>query len=150
VNIHAKRVWRSHPNLADYQGDCDLLRLEQVGQLLVGTVRSVEGVQKERNIDALLAEFTENHMVFKVVWWIAAHDDLFPVHDRVSRAVIQTLKEAGIVSPYRKSRVSTGSRSHKRTRSHFAILASCGILLPTGFQPSKGGDMVCARGPLGA
>jgi hypothetical protein len=110
----------------------------------------VEGVQKERNIDALLAEFTENHMVFKVVWWIAAHDDLFPVHDRVSRAVIQTLKEAGIVSPYRKSRVSTGSRSHKRTRSHFAILASCGILLPTGFQPSKGGDMVCARGPLGA
>jgi hypothetical protein len=38
----------------------------------------------------------------------------------------------------------------KRTRSHFAIFAGCGILLPTSFQPSKGGDMVCARGPLGA
>jgi hypothetical protein len=34
------------------------------------------------------------------------------------------------------------------TPSHFAILAGCGILLPTSFQPSQGGDMVCARGPL--
>jgi hypothetical protein len=42
------------------------------------------------------------------------------------------------------------STSQEWTRSHFAILAGCGILLPTSFQPSKGGDMVCARGPLGA
>jgi hypothetical protein len=42
------------------------------------------------------------------------------------------------------------SGSQKRTRSRFAILAGCGILLSTSFQPSKGGDMVCARGPLGA
>jgi small-conductance mechanosensitive channel len=79
---------------------------EQVGRLLVDTVRSVEGVQKEREIDALLMEFTENHMVFKVGWWIATYDDLYPVHDRVSRAVIQALKEASIVLPYTKSRVS--------------------------------------------
>ena len=38
----------------------------------------------------------------------------------------------------------------KRTRRRFAFFACCGILLPTSFQPSKGGDMVCARGPLGA
>jgi hypothetical protein len=42
------------------------------------------------------------------------------------------------------------SRYQKRTRRRFAILAACGIILPTGFQPCKGGDMVCARGPLGA
>jgi hypothetical protein len=42
------------------------------------------------------------------------------------------------------------SGCRKRTWSHLAILAACGIILSTGFQPSKGGDMVCARGPLGA
>ena len=84
-----------------YDNDAD-----RVGQLLVDTVRSVEGVQKEREIDALLMEFTENHMVFIVGWWIATYDNFDPVHDRVSRAVIRALKEAGIVLPYTQSRVS--------------------------------------------
>jgi small-conductance mechanosensitive channel len=84
---------------------------EQVGQLLVDTVRSVEGVQKERDIDALLMEFTENQMVFKVGWWIATYDDLYPVHDQVSRGVIRALKEASIILPYRKSRVSVEGES---------------------------------------
>ncbi len=84
-----------------YDNDAD-----RVGHLLVNTVHSVEGVQKEREIDALLMEFTENQMVFKVGWWIATYDDLFPVHDRVSRAVIRALKEAGIVLPYRKGIVN--------------------------------------------
>ena len=44
----------------------------------------------------------------------------------------------------------TRSRYQKRTRRRFAIFAGCGILLPTSFQPCKGGDMACARGPLGA
>ena len=79
---------------------------EQVGKLLVDAVRSVEGVQKERDIDALLMKFTENQMVFLVGWWIATYDDFYPVHDRVSRAVIRALREAGIILPYTKSRVS--------------------------------------------
>ena len=87
--------------------------VEQVGQLLVDTVRLVEGVQKEREIDALLMEFTKNHMVFKVGWWIASYDDLFPVHDRVSRAVIQALKDADIVLPYRKGSVKVEVNSSK-------------------------------------
>jgi MscS family membrane protein len=78
---------------------------EQVGKLLVDAVRSVEGVQKERDIDALLMKFTENQMVFLVGWWIATYDDFYPVHDRVSRAVIRALREAGIILPYTKSRV---------------------------------------------
>jgi len=85
--------------------------VEQVGQLLVDTVRSVEGVQKERDIDALLMQFTENQMVFLVGWWIATYDDLYPVHDRVSRAVIQALREAGVVLPYRRGSVSVETSS---------------------------------------
>jgi len=84
---------------------------EQVGQLLVDTVRSVDGVQKDGEIDALLMEFTENHMVFRVGWWIASYEDFFPVHDRVSRAVIQALKEANVVLPYATSSVRVEMRS---------------------------------------
>ena len=87
--------------------------VEKVGQLLVDTVRSVDGVQKEREIDALLMEFTEYQMIFKVGWWIASYDDLYPVHDRVSRAVIQALKDAGIVLPYRKGSVKVKVNSSK-------------------------------------
>jgi small-conductance mechanosensitive channel len=80
--------------------------VEQVGQLLVDGVRSVEGVRKERQTDALLMTFTENYMVFRIGWWIASIDDFFPLHDRVNRAVIQALREAGVVLPY-----ATGSLS---------------------------------------
>ena len=31
-----------------------------------------------------------------------------------------------------------------------AFFAGCGMIVPTSIQPCKGGDMVCARGPLGA
>jgi hypothetical protein len=44
----------------------------------------------------------------------------------------------------------TRSRYQKRTRGSFAILAACGIIFSTSFQPSKGGGMACIRGPLGA
>jgi small-conductance mechanosensitive channel len=73
---------------------------EQVGSLLVDTVRSVDGVQYERGIDVLLMEFGENQMVFQVGWWLETYKDLNPVRDRVSRAVIQALKDTGVVFPY--------------------------------------------------
>jgi small-conductance mechanosensitive channel len=81
-----------------YENDVD-----HVGQLLVDAVRQVEGVQKERGIDALLLEFTEDHMVFEVGWWIASYIDLFYVRNRVNRAMMHALKDAGIVLPYRRT-----------------------------------------------
>ena len=79
--------------------------VDRVGELLVDTVRSVEGVEKEREIDALLMDLSENHLVFRVGWWIASYEDSFAVHDRVSRAVIQALKDAGVVLPYARGSV---------------------------------------------
>lgn len=73
---------------------------EKVGQLLIDTLRSVEGVQTKRAIDALLMEFTDNHMIFRVGWWIASYGDYSSVHDRVGRAVIQALRNAGVILPY--------------------------------------------------
>jgi MscS family membrane protein len=73
--------------------------VEQVGQLIADTVRSVDGVQTERGIDVLLMEFSENQMLFEISWWLETYKDLNPVRNRVSRAVIQALKDAGVVLP---------------------------------------------------
>jgi small-conductance mechanosensitive channel len=77
--------------------------------LLADTICSVEGVQKGRDIDALRMEFTENQMTFWTGWWIASYHDRYSVHNRVNKAVIQALKEAGVVLPYRKGRVDLNS-----------------------------------------
>jgi len=77
--------------------------VDQVGQLLRDTVRSVEGVDSDREIDAWLLEFTKDQMIFKYAWWIKSYQDLYPTRNRVNRAVIQALKGAGVVLPYRKS-----------------------------------------------
>ena len=76
--------------------------VEQVEQLLAEAILSVDGVQKEREIFTLLIEFTETHMLFWAGWWIASYKDRYPVHAKVSKAIIQKLKEAGVVLPYRK------------------------------------------------
>jgi len=44
-------------------------------------------------------------MVLKLGWWIASYKDLYVVRDRVNRAVIQALKDAGVVLPYRRGSV---------------------------------------------
>jgi hypothetical protein len=44
----------------------------------------------------------------------------------------------------------SGKDCRNLVRSSFVVLAGCGIIRSTGFQPCKGGDMACIRGPLGA
>lgn len=80
--------------------------VEQVEQLLAEAIRSVEGVQKEREVLTLLIEFTESHMVFWALWWIESYKDRYPVHARVNKAIIQKLKEAGVVLPYRRGNLN--------------------------------------------
>ncbi|MGD8463321.1 MAG: mechanosensitive ion channel family protein [Anaerolineae bacterium] len=87
--------------------------VDQVEQVLLEAVRSVEGVPREREIDIRLDKFTENQMVFTVGWWLASYEDFYTVHGRVSRAAIQALKEAGIILPYTKSRVSVEENSRE-------------------------------------
>jgi len=82
--------------LVGYDNDVD-----QVEQLLAEAILSVEGVQKEREIYTVLIEFTETHMMFWACWWIASYKDRYPVHGKVSKAIMQKFKEAGIVMPYR-------------------------------------------------
>jgi len=80
--------------------------IEKVEQLLSEAILSVEGVQKEREIYTVLIEFTETHMIFWACWWIASYKDRYPVHGKVSKAIMQKFKEAGIVMPYRSGNVN--------------------------------------------
>jgi len=78
----------------------------QVEQLLAEAILSVEGVQKEREIYTLLIEFTDTHMLFWACWWVASYKDRYPVHGKVSKAIMQKMKEADIVMPYRSGNLN--------------------------------------------
>jgi len=79
---------------------------DQVSEILETAIRSVEGVQTEREIVAWLMELTEYEMVYWTAWWVATYADRYSVQDRVIRAMMRALKEAGVILPYTKSRVS--------------------------------------------
>lgn len=87
--------------------------VEQVKQLLAEAILSTEGVQKGSEIFTLLMEFTESHMVFWAGWWIKSYKDRYPVHDRVSSAIIQKLREAGVELPSRRGTLEVGMKSNK-------------------------------------
>jgi small-conductance mechanosensitive channel len=83
--------------LVAYDNDPD-----HVAKVLEDAIRSVEGVQTEREVIAWLMELTEYHMVFWAAWWVASYTDRYPVQNQVSRAIIQAFKDAGVVLPYQK------------------------------------------------
>ena len=65
-------------------------------------------------------------------------------------ARIQISGRLGAMAP--RGRVAYQSSEGRRNlaRSSFVAFVGCGIIRSTGFQPCKGGDMACIRGPLGA
>jgi len=87
--------------------------LDKVGQLLIDTIRTVEGVESDREIGAWLLEFRENMVVFTTGWWIATYIDRYYTRNRVSRAIVKALLEAGVVFPYQKEQVKLESNSEK-------------------------------------
>lgn len=87
--------------LVAYEND-----VAQLLQLIQETVRSVEGVDTESAVDVQLAELTASHMRFRALWWIKSYTDIMRIRERVHRAVIQALKDAGVVLPYQKNSVT--------------------------------------------
>ncbi len=88
--------------------------VERVGQIIYETVRLVDGVQNERPIDVQLWEFSTDQMLVKVGWWIGSYQDMYAVRDRVNRAMLQALKEAGVVFPYRKGSLNVGVNADQK------------------------------------
>jgi len=88
-------------SFARYDNDPD-----QVAEIIVAAIRSVEGVQLDRDVLALLYKFDQYSMVYWACWWVANYVDRYPVQDRVSRAIIRALQEAGVELPYQKGRLN--------------------------------------------
>jgi len=75
---------------------------DQVAEIIVEAIRSVEGVQLDRDVLALLHVFDQYSMGYWACWWVANYADRYPVQDKVSRAIVRALREAGVVLPYQK------------------------------------------------
>ena len=79
---------------------------DQVSQILEAAIRSVDGVQTEREVVAWLMELTEFQMVYWTAWWVATYQDRYAVQHQVIRAIMRALREAGVNLPYRQGRMN--------------------------------------------
>jgi MscS family membrane protein len=74
--------------------------VESARQLLIETVRAVEGVMSDKPVDALYNEMGDSCMVFRVRWWLESYSGRRRSIDRVHTALHAALAEAGISAPF--------------------------------------------------
>jgi len=74
--------------------------IEEVRQLIVETVRQVEGVLPDKPVDSLYIEMGESDMIFRVRWWIESYEDTRRMYDRVNTALQKAFDAHGIDTPY--------------------------------------------------
>jgi small-conductance mechanosensitive channel len=74
--------------------------IETARNIIVDTVRHVEGVLPDKPVDALYIEMGDSAMVFRVRWWIESYMDTRRMFDKVHTALQQALDEAGIECPF--------------------------------------------------
>lgn len=69
-------------------------------QVLVDAVKDVDGVEKDRPVEALFLEFGDSALVFRVRWWLNSYMDTRRMFDRVNTAMYDALSAAGIEIPF--------------------------------------------------
>lgn len=74
--------------------------IEMVRSLIQETVRKLEGVLKDKPVDALYVKMADSYMVFRIRWWIDSYVDTRRMFDRVNTALQIALDDAGISSPF--------------------------------------------------
>ena len=74
--------------------------IERARQVIIDTVSQVEGVLKDKPVDALYHQMGDSAMIFRVRWWIESYIDTRRVFDRVHTALQLALDEAGIECPF--------------------------------------------------
>ncbi len=74
--------------------------LEYTRQTMIDAVRTVDGVQPDRPVEALFLEFGDSALVFRLRWWIESYIDTRRMFDKVNTAVYHALAEAGIELPF--------------------------------------------------
>ena len=74
--------------------------IEKTRQIIVDTVRRIEGVLPDKPVEALYNEMGDSAMLFRVRWWIESYADTRLMFDRVNTALQNALDQAGIDMPY--------------------------------------------------
>ena len=74
--------------------------IETVRNVLLQTMRAVEGIYMEKPVDVFYNEMGDSSMTFRVRWWIETYKDKRRSLDKVNTAVQHALDKAKIESPY--------------------------------------------------
>jgi len=74
--------------------------IKTIQNLVLETLREVEGVMQDHNIDVLYHEMGDSAMIFRVRWWISSYADKRQVIDRVHIALQEAIDRADLVSPF--------------------------------------------------
>ncbi|MGD8454805.1 MAG: mechanosensitive ion channel [Anaerolineales bacterium] len=78
-----------------YDSDIEVTR-----NTIVNAVRGVEGVLQEKPVEALLLQFGDSALIFRVRWWIESYVDTRRMFDKVNTAMYHALNETGIEMPF--------------------------------------------------
>jgi small-conductance mechanosensitive channel len=73
--------------------------VEVARNLMVDTVSGIEGVLPDKPVEALLLEFGDFSLNFRVRWWLDSYYDARRMVDRVNTALYNQLEKAGIEIP---------------------------------------------------
>jgi small-conductance mechanosensitive channel len=74
--------------------------VERARQVMIDTVRGVDGVIEDQPVQALFMEFGDSALIFWVRWWIDSYLDTRIINDRVNTAIYHALNEDGIEIPF--------------------------------------------------
>jgi len=70
--------------------------VESVRQLILNSVKDVEGVLLDKSVEVLYIEMGDAGMIFRVRWWIESYIDTRRIYDRVNTALQYTFDHQGI------------------------------------------------------
>jgi small-conductance mechanosensitive channel len=74
--------------------------IADVVQILQDSVRQVEGVLADKNVDVLFTGFGESSNTFRVRWWVASYADKRQVTHKVCTAIQEAADKEGITMPF--------------------------------------------------
>jgi small-conductance mechanosensitive channel len=77
-----------------YDSDIDRAR-----HTITEAVRTVDGVEQDKPVDALFLEFGDSAMIIRVRWWIDSYVDTRRMFDKVNEVIYKALDAAEIDMP---------------------------------------------------
>ncbi|MFA9407010.1 MAG: mechanosensitive ion channel family protein [Anaerolineales bacterium] len=74
--------------------------IDEIRRVIKEAVGNINGVLKDKPVDALFLEFGETNMIFRIRWWIDSYVDTRRMFDTVNQALYTALEGAGVEMPF--------------------------------------------------